>query len=195
MPMRYVRQSYDWVLSWANSPLGPTVLFLIAFAEASFFPIPPDVLLVALCVGHRLKAFRFALICTIGSVVGGAFGYLIGWGFWEAVDTLFFDYVPGFDEEIYTKVQDLYQRYDFWVIFVAAFTPIPYKVFTIAAGVFQINFPMFMVASLVGRAARFFLVSTLLYIFGEPITGFIDKWFNFTVLLIGGFVLIKFVLH
>lgn len=195
--MKWVRSLYDWVLSWANTPYGAVALFLLAVAESSFFPIPPDVLLLALCVGKRTHAFRFALICTVGSVIGGAIGYAIGWGAWEALDQFFYAYVPGFSEEKFNMVGGLYEQYNFWVVFVAAFTPIPYKVITIAAGVFHISFPMFMIASIIGRAARFFLVAGLLYFFGEPIRGFIDRWFNllvvvFTILLIGGFALLKY---
>ncbi len=197
--MKWVRNLYDWVLSWAETPYGSVALFFLALAEASFFPIPPDVLLLPLCVGKRARALRFAAICTAGSVIGGAIGYAIGWGAWGAVDQLFYSYVPGFSEDKFTMVGGLYDQYNFWIVFVAAFTPIPYKVITIAAGVFQISFPMFMVASLVGRGARFFLVAGMLYFFGEPIRGFIDRWFNllvvaFTILLIGGFALLK-VLH
>lgn len=198
--MRWVRSLYDWVLSWAETPYGAAALFVLAFLEASLFPIPPDVLLIALCIGHRGKALWFAAVCTAGSVLGGILGYAIGWGFWEAVGPLFLNYVPGFSPEIFEKVRHLYMTWDFWIVFVAAFTPIPYKVITIAAGVFTINFPMFMVASLVGRSARFLLVASLLYFFGEPIRTFIDRWFNllvivFTVLLIGGFALLKLASH
>lgn len=195
--MKWARSLYDWVLSWAHKPHSSTALFFLAVAEASFFPIPPDVLLLPLCVGKRAQSLRFAAICTAGSVLGGAIGYAIGWGAWEAAGQFFYDYVPGFTEDKFAYVGGLYDSYDFWVVFVAAFTPIPYKVITIAAGVFQISFPMFMIASLVGRSARFFLVAGLLYFFGEPIKGFIDRWFNplvvaFTVLLIGGFALLKY---
>ncbi|MBL7649263.1 MAG: DedA family protein [Candidatus Hydrogenedentes bacterium] len=195
--MKWVRNLYDWVLSWAETPYGSVALFVLAVAESSFFPIPPDVLLVALCVGKRAHALRFALICTAGSVVGGVIGYGIGWGAWAAVDQLFYTYVPGFTEAKFHSVGDLYEQYNFWVVFIAAFTPIPYKVITIAAGVFHVSFPMFVVASLIGRAARFYLVAGLLYHYGEPIKGFIDKWFNllvvaFTVLLVGGFALLKY---
>jgi membrane protein YqaA with SNARE-associated domain len=198
MFMKWVRSLYDWVIGWAQTPYGVIALFLLAFAEASFFPIPPDVLLIALCVGHRERAFWFALVCTAGSVLGGIFGYLIGWGIWHSVDQLFFTYVPGFSEEVFNKVGGYYDTYNFWIVFVAAFTPIPYKVITIAAGVFGINFVMFLIASTVGRAARMFLVAGLLYLYGEPIRNFIDKYFNIlTVLLIagiiGGFVFLRVV--
>ncbi len=198
--MKFIKRMYDWVLSWADTPYGGIALFLIAFAESSFFPIPPDVLLIALCLGKREHAFRFAAICTAGSVLGGLVGYGIGWGLWGAVDQYFFSYVPGFSEEAFAGVQEIYQRWDFLFVFVAAFTPIPYKVITISAGAFGLNFLMFTIATVIGRSARFFLVSTLLYFFGEPIGDFIEKRFNlltivFTILLIGGFYVIKVVLH
>jgi membrane protein YqaA with SNARE-associated domain len=198
--MKWLRRLYDWVLSWARTPYGGAALFLIAFVESSFFPIPPDVLLIALCLGHRERWLRFASICTAGSVFGALAGYGIGWGLWQGVDEFFFHYVPGFTPEAFEKVQQLYKDYDFWIVFVAAFTPIPYKVITITAGVFGINLIAFIVASIVGRAGRFFLVAFLLYWFGEPIGQFIDKRFNlltivFTVLLFAGFYVLKFMVH
>lgn len=198
--MKWLRRLYDWVLSWADSPYGTAALAVLAFAESSFFPIPPDVLLIALCVGQRVKALWFATVCAVSSIIGGIAGYLIGWGIWAMVSHLFFAYVPGFTEAQFARVQNLYEHYNFWVVFVAAFTPIPYKVITIAAGVCQINFLWFMVASIVGRSARFFIVAGLIYRFGEPIRDFIDRWFDlcaiaFTILLIGGFVVLKMLAH
>ncbi len=191
-----VRRLYDWVLSWAYKPQGQLALFVLAFAESSFFPIPPDVLLVAMVLGARERWFRLALICSVASVVGGLVGYLIGWGLWAGVDDFFYRYVPGFTPETFNHVAGLYQKWDFWIVFVAAFTPIPYKLITVTAGVFQVNLLMFMVASVVGRSARFFLVAWLLHRFGAPIKSFIDRRFNllatlFTALLIGGFVVVK----
>ncbi|BCS97863.1 cytochrome b561 [Desulfoluna limicola] len=191
--MQIIRRLYDWVLSWSESPYGGWALFLIAFAESSFFPIPPDVLLVALAVGAHKKAFRFALIATVGSVLGGMLGYLIGWQFMALVGdriVALFGFADKFD-----RVEALYNTWDAWVVFIAGFTPIPYKVFTIAAGLFTINFPVFVLASAVGRAGRFCLVAGLIYLFGPTIKAFIDRYFNilvtaFTVLLVGGFVLI-----
>jgi len=198
--MKWLRKLYDWVLSWADSPFGIVALAALAFAESSFFPIPPDVLLIALCLGDRRKWALFAGTCAAASLVGGLAGYAIGWGFWAAVDQWFFAYVPGFSPEAYAQVSGLYEHYNFWIVFVAAFTPIPYKVITITAGVCQINFVMFLIASTVGRAARFFLVAFMLYYFGEPIRDFIDRRFNlltivFVVLIVSGFFALKLLGH
>lgn len=191
--MQMMRRLYDWVLSWSHTPYGSWALFMIAFAESSFFPVPPDVLLVALAVGAHKKSFRFALVCTVGSVLGGMLGYLIGWQFMaligDRIVALF-----GFADK-FAHVEALYNRWDAWIVFIAGFTPIPYKVFTIAAGLFHINFPLFVLASALGRAGRFFLVAGMIYLFGPTIKAFIDRYFNllvtaFTVLLVAGFVLI-----
>ncbi|MCX7827483.1 MAG: DedA family protein, partial [Verrucomicrobiae bacterium] len=128
-----IRRLYDWTLGWAERPGGAWALFLIAFAESSVFPIPPDVLLLALCVGAPKKSFRFALICASGSVLGGMAGYLIGSAAWHIVKDFFIPFV--FSQEAFEKVQSLYQGNAFVAILTAAFTPIPYKVFTVAAGV------------------------------------------------------------
>ncbi|HEX6939597.1 MAG TPA: YqaA family protein [Longimicrobiales bacterium] len=192
------RRLYDWVLSWAETRYGPAALGVLAFAESSFFPIPPDPLLMALALGAPRRALWFATICSSASVAGGVAGYAIGWGLWSALDTFFFRYVPGFSPETFEQVRALYDRWDFWAIFVAGFTPIPYKVFTISAGVFAISVPVFIVASVVSRSARFFLLAGLIYFFGPGIQGFIDRYFDrlvwlFFALLVGGFLLIEFV--
>lgn len=194
--MKWIRTLYDWVIRWAETPYGAPALFVVSFVESSFFPIPPDVLLIALCLGARNRAFYFALVCSVGSVLGGIAGYGIGWGMWALVDQLFFAYVPGFSEETFNRVQALYEEWNFWIVFAAAFTPLPYKVITITAGVFGISFPMFVVASAVGRPARFYLVAGLIWLIGEPIRKVIDRHFNlltvvFTVLLAGSFFLFK----
>ncbi len=202
--MKWVRKLYDWVLSWSESPYGPLALFLLAFAEASFFPVPPDALLIALVLGARKKAFNFALNCAIASVIGALLGYGIGhYVWWTGVNEFsgfahfFFNNVPGFSEKLFFDVKSMYEEWNFWIIFTAGFTPIPYKVFTISAGAFDINIFMFILASIISRAGRFFLVAALIWKFGEQIKGFIDKYFNllailFTVLLVGGFVVIKY---
>ncbi len=195
----WIRRLYDWVLHWAHTPYGPAALFALAFAESSFFPIPPDPLLIALCLGAPARALRFAAICTAGSVLGGMTGYAIGAGAWHMVDQWFFAYVPGVTPEAFGMVQGLYDRYDFWAVFIAGLTPIPYKVFTLSGGVFGITFATFVLASTLSRALRFFAVAGLIYKFGPPIARFIDRYFDllavaFVVLLVGGFVVIKFVL-
>jgi membrane protein YqaA with SNARE-associated domain len=190
-----LRRLYDWVLHWAATPYGTVALFLLAFAESSFFPIPPDVLLIALCVARPQRSLRFALICAIGSILGGCLGYLIGWQFMAQVGNRIVAFYGLSDKVAY--IETLYNTYDAWAVGIAGFTPIPYKVFTIAAGMFKINFTVFILASAVSRSARFFLVGGLIYMFGPRIQRFIDRYFDllavtFTVLLVGSFVLLKY---
>jgi len=202
--LKIIRKLYDWVLHWAETPYGPIALFLLAFAESSVFPIPPDALLIALVLGASTKAFKFALNCTVASVLGALLGYAIGYFLWwnspnefSSVAHFFFSNVPGFSEKAFFDVKSLYDEYNFWIVFTAGFTPIPYKVITISSGAFDINLFVFVIASVISRGARFFLVAFLIWKFGPTIKSFIDKYFNwlaiaFTVLLIGGFVLIKY---
>lgn len=196
MIFKIVRKTYDWVLHWADTPYGSWALFILAFCESSFFPIPPDILLIALSISIPIKSFKYALICSVGSVLGGAFGYLIGVELMDAIGKPILE-LYGFMDK-YEHIGDLYNQYNAWAVGVAGFTPIPYKVFTIAAGAFKIDFFVFILASFVSRSARFFIVAGLIYKFGSPIKSFIDKYFNlltitFTILLILGFVLIKFI--
>ncbi|NLI76065.1 MAG: DedA family protein [Candidatus Riflebacteria bacterium] len=195
--MAWLKRLYDWMLTWADRPGGPVALFVLAFAESSFFPIPPDVLLIALCISASSRAFWFATICSAGSLIGGMAGYAIGMFLWAAVSDIFFTYVPGFTHEVFQRVCDQYELYSYWIVFTAAFTPIPYKVITISAGVTRISFGPFVVASLVGRAARFFLVAGLLWKWGRPMKEFIEKYFEMltlalTLLGILGFVALKY---
>lgn len=189
-----VRRLYDWVLHWAETPYGTWALFILAFCESSFFPIPPDVLLIALGVALPKKSLKYAWVCSIGSVIGGCLGYLIGWQFMAVIGTKIIHFYGLTNKVAY--IRDLFVRYDAWAIAIAGFTPIPYKVFTISAGAFGINFTVFLIASALSRSARFFLVGGLIYIFGPKIQRFIDRYFDilavvFTVLLVAGFVLIK----
>ena len=201
--MNYLRRLYEWILHWAETKYGVPALFLLALAESSFFPIPPDVLLIPLALGARSKAIRFALVCSVASIVGGIVGYGIGYFAWwngaeaySAVALFFFNHIPGFTEEVFLNIQEKYEIYNFLSVFTAGFTPIPFKIITISAGAFNVNFLMFLLASTVSRSARFFMVALLIRQFGEPITAFIDKYFNllsiiFTILLIGGFLVLK----
>ncbi len=191
-----LKKMYHWVLHWSETPYGAWALFILAFSESSFFPLPPDVLLIALAVGKPEKSMKFAAVCTLGSVLGGMLGYLIGWQFMAAIGERIVGFYGLTDKVDYIEV--LYNRYDAWAVGIAGFTPIPYKVFTIAAGAFKISFVVFIVASTVSRSARFFLVGGLIYFFGPGIQAFIDKYFNllavvFTVLLVGSFVLLKYI--
>lgn len=198
--MNIVKRTYDWVLSWGDSRWGAVALFLLALAESSFFPIPPDVLLIALCLGATSRSFRYASICLAGSIIGAVFGYLIGFFLWQntageytLLAEWFFQHI--FTVESFENVGNLYDQYNFWIVFTAGFTPLPYKLFTITGGVFDINFTMFIIASIVSRGLRFFVIAALIWKFGAPIKVFIDKYFNilaiaFTVLLIGAFFIV-----
>ncbi len=197
--MKLFRKLYDWMLHWADTPYGPLALFLLALAESSFFPIPVDPLLIALCLGAIKKSWRFALTTSVASVTGGIIGYLIGFGIWEVVDSFFFKYVPGFSESLFNRVMGNFNEYGFWYVFAAGFTPIPYKVFTIASGVFKLNFFLFVIASTISRSLRFFAIAALFRKFGPEIKSFIDRYFNllallFFILLFGGFLVIKFII-
>ena len=194
----WFRRLYDWVLHWAYTPYAQPALFILAFAESSFFPIPPDTLLLPMCLGNRLKGFRFAAVCSVASILGGLFGYWLGAEFWDLwVRDFCFAYL--FSEDTFGKIQSLYAEYDFWIVFTAGFSPLPYKVFTVSAGVFDIDLMMFLLASAISRSGRFFLEAILLRIWGAQIKEFIEKRLGlvslvFCVLLIGGFFLIKVVL-
>ena len=189
-----LRKTYNWVLQWAETPYGIPALFLLAFTESSFFPIPPDVLLIALAMGMPQKAFRYAWICTAGSVLGGMFGFFIGLKFFSLVGIKILELYGVMDK--FALVQSYYLTYDVWFVGIAGFTPIPYKVFTIAAGVFRMNFFKFVIVSAATRGARFFIVSALFWKFGQRIRVFIDRYFNlltilFVIILVAGFAVVK----
>lgn len=192
-----IRKLYDWVLSWAHKKYSTLALFLLAFAESSFFPVPPDVLQMALSVSKPKKSFFYAFIASVGSVLGGVAGYFIGLFLFDTIGSLIINGL-GYQSQ-FASVGVLYKSYAFLAIFTAAFTPIPYKVFTIAAGVWHVGLGTLIIASILGRSARFFLVGSLIYFYGPKIKNFIDKYFNiltivFLLLLIGGFVLLKVIL-
>lgn len=191
----WIRGLKSWVEAFAEKPGAGWALFFIALAESSFFPIPPDVLLIALAVAIPTKAFRYALVCSVGSVVGGMLGYLIGLEFYDMVGRRIIEFYSL--QEQYAAVKVLYDQNAFAAIAVAGFTPIPYKVFTIAAGAFQVSFATLVYASAVSRPARFFLVAALFFFFGARIKPVIDKYFEvitvaFVVLLVLGFVVVKY---
>ena len=192
-----LQRIYIRCMEWIQTPAGIWVLFFIAVAESSFFPIPPDVFLIALCISVPKKSFHYAGICALGSVLGGILGYGLGLGFMDTLGMTILDWYGLHDK--YDVVQNLYREYDAWAVGAAGFTPLPYKLFTITAGAFKINFPVFITVSIVSRSARFLLVAGLIYKFGAPVQHFIMRYFNlltfiFLFLLIGGFILLKMVL-
>lgn len=192
-----IRKLYDWVLSWADTRYGVPALAVVSFIESSFFPVPPDPLLMALSLGKPARSFWYAAVCSLMSILGGILGYLIGWGIWELVSGYFFTYV--FSQETFMYISGKYEENAFLAILGAAFTPIPFKVFTIAAGVFKIHLLILITASVIGRSARFFIEAGLIYFYGVRIKSFIDKYFNllvtlFFILLVLGFVAVKYLL-
>lgn len=192
--MRWIKKIYDWVIHWAETPYAVPALIILAFSESSFFPVPPDFLLIPVCLGKRNKAFYFAFICMVSSVTGGMLGYFIGWGFYETIGIKIVHFYHA--EELFKQLCIKFNAYGFWAILVPALTPIPYKIFTISAGVTRIGFPTFIIASILGRGIRFFAVAWLLWMFGQPIKTFIEKYFNIlsflaVALLIGGFIALK----
>jgi len=164
---------YMRTLALAASPRAPWWLAAIAFAESSFFPIPPDALLIPMALARPDRAWRFAAICTVASVIGGALGYLIGFAVFDRLARPLIDFY-GYGDR-FAAFQDLYARYGLWVILIKGLTPIPYKIVTIASGAAKFNFVMFMAASAVTRGARFFLVAALLRAFGAPVRDFIER--------------------
>jgi membrane protein YqaA with SNARE-associated domain len=212
-PFRWSRRLYDWVLGWGESRHGPTALFVLSAAEASFFPVPPDALLIALCMGAHKRWLRFAFVCSVGSLAGGMIGYLIGYAAFELIGEKILAMVAalsGSDPEEMLEVARFWfnekelwgMRVGAWAVGIAGFTPIPYKVFTIAAGFFEMSFGVFILASAISRSARFFVVAGLVGLlfdrFGPRIKDFIDRYFNalavaFVVLLILGFLSLRLV--
>lgn len=192
-----LRRAYDKTMELAAHRNAPWALAGVSFIESSVFPIPPDVMLIPMVLAERRKAWLFAGIATVASVLGGIFGYIIGYFLFETIGQPilnFYGYGHAFED-----FARRYNEWGAWIVFIAGVTPFPYKVITIASGVTQLNFFVFMLASVAARGLRFFLVAALLYWFGPPIRTFIDKYFGilsivFVVLLIGGFVAIKYVM-
>ena len=194
--MKILRKLYDWTLKRASQKSASWFLGIISFAESSFFPIPPDIILIPMVLAKRAKAFFYALICTLSSVTGGIFGYLIGLMLFNSIGVLLINFYH-LDEQV-NEFKNYYNSYGAWIVIIAGFTPFPFKVITIASGLFQLNFIIFIICSILSRGARFYLVSALLYFFGENIKIFIDKYFNFLtilffIFLIGGIFIVKII--
>lgn len=181
-----IKQLYDMVLRLASHPKAEMWLFLVAFAESSFFPIPPDVLLIPMCLVAFNKAFRYAAICTIGSVLGGAFGYAIGRMFFDTVGAAVID-IYGIQEK-FADLQSWYDIYDWAIITVAGFSPIPYKIFTILSGMVGMNIVTFLTMSFISRGLRFFLIAWLLWRGGLPFKAWIED--NMYALTMGASIIL-----
>ena len=193
-PRKKIRQTYAWVVGWADKPSSEKALSGIAFAESSFFPIPPDPLLIALTIAKPNKYIKLALITTLSSLAGGIFGYFIGVALFESVGQWVINTYHLEPEFAYIETR--YAANAFFAIFIAGFTPIPYKLITISAGVFGVNFILFVIASVIGRGLRFFLVATLMHHFGARYKDKIEKYidilgFAFIILLVGGVIVVK----
>lgn len=194
--MRMIRKLYNWTLRIAAHRHARLGLFGLAFAESSVFPLPPDLVLIPMCIAERKKAFLYAAICTAGSVFGGIFAYCVGFFLYDTIGVRILDFY-GYQEQ-FAKFQGLYNEWGAWIVLAGGFTPIPYKLITIASGVTQMSIGAFILFSVIGRASRFFLVAALLWKFGAPIKEFIEKYMGiltiiFTALLIGGFIAIKYI--
>ena len=194
-PRRWLRGLYDWTMHWAETPQSLVALFLIAFAESSFFPILPDVLLIAIVAAAPYVWLRAAALCTAGSVAGALVGYAIGYGLMATVGQGIVDFYNA--QNNWDRVVELYNGpWGVWFLAGAAFTPIPYKVATIAAGATHMSLLPFVLVSAIGRAARFFLVAAILRLFGPPVRRTLEKHFDlaallFMILLVGGFLVLR----
>ncbi|PCI45302.1 MAG: cytochrome B [Alphaproteobacteria bacterium] len=191
-----LRSLYNWTLEKSKHPKALWILAAFSFAESSFFPIPPDVLLIPMVLAAPTRAWRIALICSVASVFGGIFGYYIGYALFETVGQPIIDFYAM--QEKFVWFQARYNEYGAWIVGAAGFTPIPYKVFTIASGLTQLDLTTFIVASVLSRTARFFLVAALLKKYGTPIRNFIEKRLGlltllFFTLLIGSFLALKYI--
>lgn len=191
-----MRALYDWMMRMAGHQRAPQALALVSFLESSIFPIPPDVMLVPMILARRAKAFTYATLATLSSVAGGAAGYAIGFFFLAAIGEPILRFYGKADS--FSQFAQWFNDYGVWILIIKGMTPFPYKVLTITAGVTQMSLLPFMLASIVARAMRFFLVAGLLYLFGDPIREFIEKRLAlvttaFVVLLVAGFVAIKLV--
>jgi membrane protein YqaA with SNARE-associated domain len=193
--MNIIKELYDWTLNRSRHPKAKWFLAIISFTESSFFPIPPDILLIPMIIAKKTNAFLYAFICTISSVVGGIFGYCIGLFFFNSLGLLILNYYGLTDQ--FLNFENYYSKYGVWIILGAGFTPFPFKFITIASGFFNFNIIFFIGISLIARGLRFYILAFLLNIFGESIDKLINKYFNFLVsiffiLLVGSIMIIKF---
>ncbi|MFN3233521.1 MAG: YqaA family protein [Alphaproteobacteria bacterium] len=190
-----IRRLYDRTLQLSEHPHALRWLGVVSFAESSFFPIPPDVMLIPMIVAQRAKAWLIATVCTVASVLGGLAGYALGFFAFAAVGQPVMEFY-GYGEK-FTEFTTEFNEYGAWIVFVFGITPFPYKVITIASGVTQLDVLTFMMASTLSRGIRFYLEAALLWYFGPPVRAFIEKRLEWVVtvaviLLIGGFVAVSY---
>jgi len=194
--MNFHKRTYNWTLEKAQHKNAKWYLSLISFAESSFFPIPPDILLIPMALASKANALFYAFICTLFSVLGGILGYVIGYFFYNSVGIYIVDFYHL--ENSFNIFESYYKEFGILIVLGAGITPFPYKFITIASGVFGLNIFLFIIVSIIGRGLRFYLIAILLYFFGEKIKLFIDKYFNiltivFFILLVGSVFIIRFI--
>ena len=193
--MNFLKRTYNWTLEKAQHKNAKWYLSLISFAESSFFPIPPDILLIPMALASKTKALFYAFVCTLSSVLGGVFGYAIGYFFFNSIGLYIVEFYHL--ENSFSIFENYYKEFGILIVLGAGITPFPYKFITIASGVFGLNIYLFVIVSVIGRGLRFYLIAILLYFFGEKIKLFIDKYFNilsitFFILLVGSVFIIRF---
>ena len=192
--MNLLKSLYNWTLKKAEHKYSSWILSIVSFSESSFFPIPPDVLLIPMIIAKRTKAWTYALICTLSSVIGGVAGYAIGFFLFNSIGILIIEFYHLSNS--FNSFENYYKEYGILIVLGAGFTPFPFKFITIASGVFSLNIFLFILTAFIARGLRFYLLASLLFIFGEKIKILIDKYFNilavlFFILLLGSFMLIK----
>lgn len=195
--MKWIRSLYDWTIAQAQRKHAVWTLAGVSFAESSFFPIPPDVVLIPMCLANRKKAFFYATVCTISSVAGGVLGYAIGYYLYETIGARIIEFYGMLNQ--FDELQAKYDQWGGWIIFAKGLTPFPYKVITIISGVLHMNMGIFILSSILARSLRFYLVAGLLWKFGAPIQTFIEKHLMplcvlFLIFLIGGFASLKYII-
>lgn len=193
----YLSQLYDWVMKLAASRRAVPALFGVSFLESSVFPVPPDAMLIPMCLARRDRAFHLAALCTLASVLGGLAGYAIGAFLYDTVGAAIIEFY-GY-QTAFADFQRRFVEWGGWIVAGAGLTPFPYKVITITSGLVHLDLAVFLVASVLARGARFFLVAGLLWYFGPPVRGFIERNLSlltvlFFVLLVGGFLLARYML-
>ena len=194
--MNFLKKTYNWTLEKAQHKNAKWYLSLISFAESSFFPIPPDILLIPMALASKARALFYAFMCTLFSVLGGILGYTIGYFFYNSVGIYIVEFYHL--ENSFIIFENYYKEFGILIVLGAGITPFPYKFITIASGVFGLNIFLFIIVSIIGRGLRFYLIAILLYFFGEKIKLFIDKYFNiltivFFILLVGSVFIIRFI--